>query len=321
MELNNRIRALNKYAENEHATALAQLRFVDTFVLPHAADTTIRRRRDVPQSSAIFYRANDDYTTTTTAAHTKQHRVKRGWSTGIIRRVQQGYADLLHKLGLDQRDAMIEQLQNARDLVSLNTRAVKRYNNRLHSVQSLTEHETDRVVHITTRSDNSLTRLVNAINTTFTITESRIASIAHNLEILNNVQSMLHTRILPAIVDFRYSIRRIASTARAWVVGVQALLRGELTMHLVSYETMQNLYDYITQHVLTDSAYKGFLLYTNVAGTYRFSDILYMRSEYGIDVHVDIPLQYIGNILHTISYDKRSSIGAVRYAFGNGCAL
>ena len=157
MELNNRIRALNKYAENEHATALAQLRFVDTFVLPHAADTTIRRRRDVPQSSAIFYRANDDYTTTTTAAHTKRHRVKRGWFTGIIRRVQQGYADLLHKLGLDQRDAMIEQLQNARDLVSLNTRAVMRYNNRLHSVQSLTEHEMDRVVHSTTRSDNTLT--------------------------------------------------------------------------------------------------------------------------------------------------------------------
>ena len=78
MELNNRIRALNKYAENEHATALAQLRFVDTFVLPHAADTTIRRRRDVRQSPAIFYRANDDYTTTTTAAHTKRHRVKRG---------------------------------------------------------------------------------------------------------------------------------------------------------------------------------------------------------------------------------------------------
>ena len=92
-------------------------------------------------------------------------------------------------------------------------------------------------------------------------------------------------------------------------------------MHLVSYETMQNLYDYITQHVLTDSAYKGFLLYTNVAGTYRFSDIVYICSEYGIDVQVDIPLQYIGNILHTISYHKRSSIGAVRYAFGNGCAL
>ena len=157
MELNNRIRALNKYAENEHATALAQLRFVDTFVLPNAADTTIRRRRDVRQSPAIFYRANDDYTTTTTAAHTKRHRVKRGWFTGSIRRVQQGYADLLHKLGLDQRDAMIEQLQNARDLVSLNTRAVMRYNNRLHSVQSLTEHETDRVVHSTTRSDNTLT--------------------------------------------------------------------------------------------------------------------------------------------------------------------
>ena len=77
MELNNRIRALNKYAENEHATALAQLRFVDTFVLPHAADTTIRHRRDVRQSP-IVYRANDDYTTTTTAAHTKRHTVKGG---------------------------------------------------------------------------------------------------------------------------------------------------------------------------------------------------------------------------------------------------
>ena len=234
--------------------------------------------------------------------------------------MQQGYADLLHKPGPDQRDAMIEQLQNAADLVSLNTRAVMRYNNRLHSVQSLIEHETDRVVHSTTRSDNSLTRLVNAINTTFTITESRIASIVHNLEIFNNVQSMLHTRIVPAIVDFRYSIRRIASTVRAWVDGVQALLRGELTMHIVSYETMQNLYDYISQHVLTDSAYRGFrLLYNNVAGTYRFSDIVYMRSEYSIDVQVDIPLEYIDNVLqvYRITSVRQRPCLMTRYLHGH----
>ena len=77
MELNSCIRALNTYAENEHATAVARLRFVDTFVLPHAADTTIRRRRDVRQSPAIFYSVNDDYTTTTTTAHTKRRRVKQ----------------------------------------------------------------------------------------------------------------------------------------------------------------------------------------------------------------------------------------------------
>ena len=37
MELNSRIRALNTYAENEHAPVLGLLRVVDTFVSPHAA--------------------------------------------------------------------------------------------------------------------------------------------------------------------------------------------------------------------------------------------------------------------------------------------